>query len=450
MKRIALILLCLAVFLLAMGAAGAFFLLSPRGVLRSEGPDQVMHQALASRSREDWRDDYVRLCAPVTTEFEDAAAVAGRLFDAAAPGDAFTFREVPGTAEARTARYIVSCAQADLLLASVRFEDGRWTMETQALDALRPLPRTVTITVPEGTRVRCNGIAVSDAYMTDGAVPYPDLTELERRFDACPHLVRYEVPGLFEAAEIRAENPAGLLLLYADGTNYSYTLPDAGSRSFAVTAPAEATVRVCGAVLEDRDVTGVSAFPTRLTVPEELQPMLPFDNVYTAGGLYSVPEISAVLPDGTALVPEVREDGVMVFSLPGSQTLYEAHHETVETFLRNLCEYGAGRLKLAGASALVQRPSQVYDYMARATDSLYWTQGVSTSYREISSHDYLPLGEDAFICRGHVENSTSTRHEAVDFSLELEMLWVNVDGSWRVSDLAYVDFVQTKPSAFVS
>ena len=36
-------------------------------------------------------------------------------------------------------------------------------------------------------------------------------------------------------------------------------------------------------------------------------------------------------------------------------------------------------------------------YLQNAVSSLYWTVGVATSYGEISSGDYIPLGDGAFL-----------------------------------------------------
>ena len=63
---------------------------------------------------------------------------------------------------------------------------------------------------------------------------------------------------------------------------------------------------------------------------------------------------------------------------------------------------------------------------------------MTTTYGEISSRDYIPLGDGAFICKGHVDCTTQTRYQTVDLDLNYEMLWVNINGTWLVQDLAFL------------
>ena len=436
MKKLGLFPLCVLLFIAVVGGSGAYLYLTPRGILRPDGPDQVMQSMLDAADREDWRAEYVRLCPPAVTEFEDAAQVAGHIFDAAV-GESFAFRPVNGSE--REQEYIVFSADADLFAVHMTYDGQHWQSELRGLDALHAPVRTLTVTVPQGTALTLNGKAVGDEYITDDNVLYPDMTALELRFDSQPHLVRYTVEGIYEEVTLTAEREGGLTLLYTDGTAWNYTVLDAAGYAFAVMAPGEAAVTVNGAVLETGDISAVSGYVTRLDIPGELQGELPSYSIYTAGGLYTpVESISAVMPDGTALTAETARDGSVSFPVPPSQGLYEAHRGRVEEFLKALCEYGAGHTARFYPSAYTVAGSDLQKYMQNATASLYWTVGVTTNYREISSSDYIPLGDGAFICRGHVDCSTTTRYQKVDLDLRFEMLWVNRGGTWLVQDLAFL------------
>lgn len=156
--------------------------------------------------------------------------------------------------------------------------------------------RTLTVTVPEGSAVSVNGIALGEEYITDSHVPYTGISELETQFDTCPYRVTYTVPGIYETAQVDVSREAGVLLLYSDGTRFDYTVPDAGTHAFRVTAPQEATVTAGGAPLSDAQAVSFAPLSTHVDVPDELAGALPVYTVYAAGGLYSDPAFTATLP----------------------------------------------------------------------------------------------------------------------------------------------------------
>ncbi len=437
MKKFGLILLCLLLFAAVVGGAAAWFMMTPRGVLRSDLPEDIMQRLLEEKGPEGWRAEYIRLCPPAVSEFESADKVAGDLFDAAAGGSDFTFRAVPGTQSDASAEFIVSAGNADLFRVRFRYVNQKWGYSAEGLDTLRAETRTLSVTVPEDTALKLNGRSVDAGYIAERGLPYDDMTELERRFDSYPTRVRYEIGGICEAVTLTASREGGLTELYSDGTTWEYTLPDAGSHAFAVKAPSDAVVTVNGAVLTADDVTATAAYPTRMDIPGELQSRLPGYYIYTAGGLYSEPQISASLSDGTALTPQTAADGTVVYTLPVSQALYDACHARVEDFLMALCEYGAGHTARYAPGSYAVGGSTVANYITRARASLYWTVGVATSYGSITSSDYVPLGADAFLCRGHVVATTTTKYQTRDLDIVYEMLWVRAGNQWMVRDLDY-------------
>ena len=438
MKKTGLVILCAALFLAAAGGGAAYMLLTPRGVLRSDGPDEVMQNTLDSMDRAAIREEYVRLCPAETTEFEDPAVVAGHIFDAAVPGERFAFRSVAGSETDTAEDYIISAGDTDILGAHLGYEGGRWQTEFTALDSVTASSRTLSVTAPEGTSLVLNGIPVGERYIAERDLPYPDMSELELRFDSYPRQVRYSIPGIFEDVTLEAGREGGLAELYSDGSTWEFTLPDAGGYALSVSAPGEAAVTVNGAQLQGGDITAVSSYMTLLDVPGELQGYLPSFSIYTAGGLYTPPVVSAVMPDGTALVPETDGNGAIIFPLPGSQALYGAHHERVEAFLKALCEYGAGHTARYAPGTYAVSGTGFDRYLWNATDSLHWTVGVTVTYDEISSRDYIALGEEGFICTGRVRCTTKTRYQTVDLDINYEMLWVHSKGEWLVQDLAFM------------
>ena len=438
MKKTVLVILCAALFLAGAGGGAAYMLLTPRGALRSDGPDEVMQSTLDSMDRAALREEYVRLCPAETTEFEDAAAVAGHIFDTAVPGGPFTFRSVEGSESDTAEDYIISAGETDILGAHLSYAGGRWHMEFMPLGSVSAAARILSVTVPEGTALLLNGRPVDEKYIAERDLPYPDMSELELRFDSYPRLVRFNIPGIYEDVTLEAQREGGVTELYSDGTTWEFTLPDAGGCSMSVTAPGEALVTVNGAKLQPGDITAVSSYMTRLDVPGELQGYLPSYSIYAAGGLYTEPVVSAVMPDGTILTPETDENGAISFPLPGSEALNAVCHERVEAFLKALCEYGAGHTAKYAPGAYVVAGTAFNKYLQNAIDSLHWTVGVTTAYSDIHTWDYVALGDRGFICKGHVSCTTTTRYQTVDLNMDFEMLWVSANGTWMLQDLAFL------------
>ena len=316
MKKWALALLCVFLAAAILGGGAAWLLLTPRGLLREDRPEDVMQGVLNDMRRDEWRDTYVRECPVETGEFEDSAEVTGRIFDAAVPGEEFSFRpSEDGTGET-TQTYIISGGGVDLMRADLVYDSRHWNLALTGLCTLRGETRTITVTAPEGTALTLNGRPVGEQYIVERDIPYPDMTELELRFASHPTLVRYEIGGIYEAAELRAEREGGLTELYSDGTEWRYTLPEGGKYVFSVKAPLEAVVTVNGMQLTDREIAATTTYPTVLDIPQELEASLPSYGIYTAGGLYTEPVISAALPDGSELLSETAEDGSVAYTYP--------------------------------------------------------------------------------------------------------------------------------------
>ena len=105
MKKWALALLCVLLAASVLCGGAAWMLLTPRGMLREDKPEDVMQNAMDSMSREDWRDLYLSGCSVDTGEFEDSAKVTGdilRFRNTSFPRAARTWR-APGSFTAKGA-----------------------------------------------------------------------------------------------------------------------------------------------------------------------------------------------------------------------------------------------------------------------------------------------------------------------------------------------------------
>ena len=444
MKKIWLWIVCVFLFLAAAAGGAAWLYFSPHGALNPGSPEKTMQAYMDASDGAVWKERFCALYVPAVTEFEDAAEVASRLYDAAAGDGPFTFRAEPGASTRDAPVYIVSAGETDLLTVSLAWTGGTWPGGAWSVAALG-LPagaltaetRTVTVTVPSDASVTLNGIAAAETYITDADVPYGDMTELEKRFDSVPHRVCYTIPGLYGSVTVAASRPDGVTLVSADGTDWVYTVPDAGAYSFRVTAPSDAVVTVCGAALDAAEAVSTTQPELLVDIPSDYAAQLPSYTVYEASGLYSQPEITAAAADGTALEAATGSDGAVSFALPGSAALQEAHGALVEQFLTNMCEYGAGHTTRGYPLQYIVPDSALYGYFHTAAGSLVWTVGVTLTYSGITSSDYLALGDDCFFCRAEVQCTTKTSYQTRDLDLRYEMLWVRSGDTWLLSDLAF-------------
>lgn len=440
MKRSTLLLLCLLVFVLLVGGAAAWMYFSPAGALAPVSAEDAVQEVLDTTDTAEWRAKYVSLCAPETSAFESAETVAGDLFDAAMQGQRLSFRPDSENTSRLAPVYILSAGENDLLTLTANYDKASrtWKVDEAPLKALQAEARTLAITVPEGSAVSVNGIALSEEYITDSHVPYTGISELETQFDTCPYRMTYTVPGIYEAVQVDVSREAGVLLLYSDGTRFDYTVPDAGTHAFRVTAPQEAAVTAGGALLTDAQVVSFAPLSTHVDIPDELAGALPVYTVYAAGGLYSDPTFAAALPDGTALTPTTGADGFPTFELPGNEVLWSECHERVENYMHEIAGYGSGNTASNYPAGYVAPGSSLMLYFQYALDTLHWTRGWTVTFNEVKSWGYVPLGEDAFLCQGEANFTTATRHETRENIVDYEMLWVRQNGTWYIQDMSFL------------
>lgn len=440
MKRSTLLLLCLLVFVLLVGGAAAWMYFSPAGALAPVSAEDAVQEVLDTTDTAEWRAKYVSLCAPETSAFESAETVAGDLFDAAVQGQRLSFRPDSENTSRLAPVYILSAGENDLLTLTASYDKASrtWKVDEAPLKALQAEARTLAITVPEGSAVSVNGTALSEEYITDSRVPYTGISELETQFDTCPYRMTYTVPGIYEAVQVDVSREAGVLLLYSDGTRFDYTVPDAGTHAFRVTAPQEAAVTAGGALLTDAQVVSLAPLSTHVDIPDELAGALPVYTVYAAGGLYSDPTFAAALPDGTALTPTTGADGFPTFELPGNEVLWSECHERVENYMQEIAGYGSGNTASNYPAGYVAPGSSLMLYFQYALDTLHWTRGWTVTFNEVKSWGYVPLGEDAFLCQGEANFTTATRHETRENIVDYEMLWVRQNGTWYIQDMSFL------------
>ena len=432
MNKKVLVILTLTLCLLL--ALGGFALLrfSPYGVLNPASAEVTVENYLRDHDETFFREQFIAMAAPDVTEFESAGDVAAAVFDGTS-GE-WSFREWEGRSSARKPVYILSRGRWDIFSAALTYSGDGWQVE--ALDCpgfLTGDTRTLTVTVPSEASVTCNGRPVPESYITDSAVPYDDMSALESSIAGHPCRVTYEIPGIYLAATVEASADGGAVLLHADGTSWRYTRSAPGAKTLRITAPENAVVSVGGVPLDPASAAERSVYATVMDVPEEYLASMPAYLVYSIGGLYGEYDVAAEL-NGEALESSLM-DGTIAFTLPGNEALRSENHERAEEFLRRMCQYGAGGYS---PSDMCVPGSQANEFFYLATNSVIWIGATGVSFAQVDAYDFIPVGEDAFICRGRVQCTTTTSFGAWDHDMYYEMLWLRSGGVWLVSDLAYL------------
>lgn len=439
MKRSVAWILAIALFIIIAAGGAALMYLSPRGVLNPSSPEAAMQTALDTAAY-DWHDEFTKLYTAEVTAFEDADTVTESIYASLAGNETFTFREWKGVSAGNEPVFILS-GSGDFLTVKLQYINNMWTpVELAVPDGLFAVEtNTVTVTVPSDATVYINGIALDSSHIVNDFVAYTDLTELEARFENVPHRVCYEISGLYCAPTVEVERESGVALEGSDGLNWSYMPPDAAAHTFSVQAPADAVVTVNGTQLTASDSSEETPYIPLVDVPEELKAQLPSLTLYEAKGLYSVPEISAVDAAGNALEATVNPDGTLVYTAGNDEALSNAHSGTVEAFINNIAEYGSAHLEWTAPASFVKKDTPLFEYFAGARYSLGWIGTVRLHYDSITSYDYMPLGDNAFLCKGRLICTSSTYYQTVDMDLEYEMLWENTGSAWQVADMAFTD-----------
>jgi len=439
MKRSVAVILTVVLFILITAGGAALMYFTPRGVLNPHSPETTM-QGYLDAGTYNWREEFLKHYTADTTPFEDPASVTEEIYEAFAGNGEYTFREWKGVSAGNEPVYILS-GQSDFLTVKLQHENGAWSAAEFAVPAelFEAETHTVTVTAPSDAQVYINDILLDSSYIQSDNVPYEDLTALEGRFTDVPHRVRYAVSGLYRCPTVTVERESGVVLQDFDGKNWSYMPPDAAAHSFSVQAPGDAVVTVNGTQLTAEDSTGQKQYLPLVDIPEDLAEQLPSLSLYEADGLYSIPNITAVDADGNPLSAAEGIDGTLVFTASNDEALYNAHHATVEAFIRNIAEYGSAHCEWLSPASFVKKGTALFEYFAGARYSMIWIGTVRLTYDSITSYDYTPLGDDAFLCKARLICTSKTHYQTVDMDLEYEMLWENTGGNWQVADMAFTD-----------
>lgn len=439
MKRSAVAILAVMLFVVVTVGGACLMYFSPHGILNPSSPEDTLQDALDTAAFS-WHDEFISEFTPEISIFEEPEEITEEVYSTLTGNAAITFREWSGASSGNQPMYILS-GEHDFLAVKMQYKNRAWEIADVfvADELFRPETHTITITAPSDSTVYVNGIELDSSYAETEPIPYEDMTALENRFADIPHRVRYTVSGLYRFPNVEVQREPGVVLHSMDGLNWSYMPPDAASHSFSVQASADVSVTVNGTTLTKDDSYGEILYTPLVELSEEQAAQLPKLLQYEASGLYSVPVITATDAEGHDLIPTETAAGTLSFTTGNDQALYDAHHEVVEAFIRNIAAYGAAHVEWTTPASFVKKDTALFEYFAGARYSMIWIGTVRMSYDSITSYDYTPLGEDAFLCKARMICTSKTYHQTVDMDLEYEMLWERSGSTWQVVDMAFTD-----------
>ncbi len=439
-------------FLLA-GAAGCLVLYQYAAAFEVSIPEHVMDKFMSVTSEEAWHD-YIRSGAELPdSPFEDGEKLFEAYYNAAIRGSEFSYWKYMAEYTAETPVYKVRGAGTDLCLVrlipkghnAAGFGRQLWQVgEVRSILKLDNLESVaVEIDAPADDPVFINGVAVDQGFLTDERVSPPDMTELESRFEVKPSFVRYHVEPLYGEIVVTDADGRALPPNRGDDGVIRYVARESTVYSFTVRAPSTAQVRVCGALLTPEDAirsdAGILSRLQNYTDGRGYNTML-----YTFEGLYSYPEISAVM-DGKTLTPLVDEKGELFFFPPNNEAFAAKVQPRVEEFFRRYIDYSAQAYSAGRHNALLEcilPDTDLYRYVRDSRDAMIWASATQVHYDELTFTNFCPVGEDCFTCtiRYKADFAATAWHESYTYDLQnaYELAFVRSDGTWYAAAMAVV------------
>ena len=440
------------ILFLLLGAAGCYVLYRYAASYESSRPEGVMDELMAATSEDAWYT-YVRDGADLAvSEFEDGEALFDAFFDTAVRGHALSYRKTPGEYSAEHPVYTVRSGGKDLCTVSLEpigegkagFGRELWQVgEVRSCFSLSRLESVaVVIDAPPGEIVYLNGVALPETYLTGEQVEPPDLTELERRFDAPPFYERRRVEALYGAVTVTDRNGRALSPLREEPGTVRYVLAPETLYELTICAPEGATVLVGGAALDAREAA------------VEADPILDGLDAYTGGeaphlltwryeGLYTEPAVTATDTEGRPLRAIIGDRGERRF-FPESDTELQAEVEPrVRDFFDWYFEYAGSAYNVYRFNALLNAilpGTELYAYVRDSAEGMVWASATEITYDELVFDHFRRVGDRCFTCTVQCKASLSSTswYESHTYEMEssYELAFVFEGWSWYAAAMS--------------
>lgn len=433
-----------AAVLLAVGFAGIFLLRGYRLAAERSRPELFMEEFLTEYTAEELLDAAAKHPDFAVTRFEDPEEIF-TAFRALLPlqGRLRCERELVERDSAIFTVYAgeVKLCRVSLLPGTKNLGFGRhdWQLDRISTGELAPQLQAVTaeISCLPGEQVRLNGLRLSDREVTDPAVSPPDLTEVERRGENMPQLIRYTVGPLYGSIHVtdgEGREYAPRLL----GDTLRYELLPEERYSLSITALRGMTVSVNGSPLLPEDIS--SGDLGILEGYADGQMKLEY---YHFDGLYRKPEVTATDALGRTLRPLHPREESYVF-LGGSEEGSEELAAEAEAYFTAYMDYVAmpGGAQYSQLLYRIQPGSRLYSYVAQSTQAMIWAPLTRMTYEDLRVDNVRRLGEDCFFCTVEFSADMTSSYwrgvETYPVSNAYELVFVLQDGRWLCAAMGEV------------
>jgi hypothetical protein len=408
--------------LLAVIAAGLILFWQYAKAYEVSRPDQTANEFLSSRTSDYWKN-LIMSSSITTTPFEDSSGVLKKCADMIS-GSTFTARSRSASKDPDRPAYTIRADQTDIAVLTLKrdryagFGLFRFTM-----DSVKLLPGflgevSVEIDAPENAAVTLNGVPVGRDYITDTAVVYDGLSDLEKSFPEAllPKKNIYRVEHLYASPEAAALDGSGnrLKLTFSDKTKYVFAEPEEKKYDLTVTVPSDAEVLLNGIKLPADYVTESGAYD-----------LLKGDEAYLTGN--AVPSVSVY----TVKDLRIRTESVRAVFSDGTESTGtdDGNHNYLFGFVtgkmpedreKRIRDYTGKYLlfstNLGGKTAsnwnnlkpYLLPDGDMYRRMQLSMDGMSWVNSSSAALNSLRIEDYREFGDRCFAVR-LVMNYTAVR-----------------------------------------
>ena len=441
-------LLIWALALLVLGAAGCAVLYRYLGIYEVTRPDAVMEEYLQNTDAESLVSQVGEHVILDVTEFEDANALYAAYLDTIDLTRPLSFRSLSSQSTETELHYLVRVGASNLCTA-VLIPDGEspgfgryyWKVsELRSASITDVLPSAqVTVEALAGQKLELNGRELTDDYVVERGIAVPDLSPLELRMDPKPSLVRYQVGPLF--GEISLTDESGTLLSPSEDSDYTelFYSTVSGDRQLRIHAPEDAQVHVGGVLLDAGDVEssdlGVLKGLDAYTLDGAYR-----TNIYSFDGLHFSPEVSAVSPDGTDLVPVTVGDQYWFF-YPNDQELADYVKLFAGNFFQAYIQYTTRAFDATLFYNLISNVlpgTELHSYISITRETMAWA-GSSSDESTVTYDNFHQVSGTCFVCtaRYSVDRTSKYWFDEVSTTQEgiYELAFVSTSGKWYAAGM---------------